>query len=346
MILELIHEARNAGARLRPCCEVIELDVRTVQRWLEQGPDGGEDRREANCPPANKLSDEEREQVLAILTSPEFVDLSPNQIVPKLADMGIYLASESTCYRILREEKLDAHRGRARPPTRHRPDEHVANGPNQVWCWDITYLRSPIAGRFYYLYMFLDVWSRKIMGWTVLEEECSEAAANLFGQICDEHGLDTEGLVLHSDNGSPMKGATMLATMQKLGIVPSFSRPSVSDDNAFAEALFRTAKYRPSYPSGPFASLDAARAWVAEFVTWYNEEHQHSAIRFVTPSQRHDGHDAEILEHRDEVYARAKDNNPERWSGATRNWKPIEVVRLNPRRDIDMKTQTQESHAA
>src|SRR5919108_475585 len=141
--------------------------------------------------------------------------------------MGIYIASESTIYRLLREEKLNAHRGRTRPPTRHRPEEYAATGPNQVWCWDITYLRSPIDGRFFYLYLFLDVWSRKIMGWTVLEEESNEAAAKLFRAICEEHGIDPAGLVLHSDNGGPMKGGTMLATLQKLGGGASFSRPSV-----------------------------------------------------------------------------------------------------------------------
>lgn len=344
MIIELINEARAAGARLGPCCEVVEIDVRTVQRWLKHGPDGGEDRRRGpGCAPANKLSDEERSDVIELVKSPEFVDLAPHQIVPKLADMGIYIASESTIYRILREEKLNAHRGRARPPTRHRPDEYTATGPNQVFVWDITYLRSPVNGMFFYLYLFLDVWSRKIMGWAVLEEESNEEAAKLFRQICDEHSLDPDGLVLHSDNGGPMKGATMLATLQKLGVVPSFSRPSVSDDNAFAEALFRTFKYRPGYPSGPFASLDAARAWVAKFVRWYNEEHQHSALRFVTPAQRHDGHDAEILAHRKHVYEMARAKHPERWTGATRNWTPIGTVRLNPRRTT--VTPTEEERA-
>lgn len=186
---------------------------------------------------------------------------------------------------------------------------------------------------FFYLYLFLDVWSRKIVGWVVLDEESNDAAALLFRQICACERLDPAGLVLHSDNGGPMKGATMLATLQKLGVVPSFSRPSVSDDNAFVEALFRTAKYRPGYPSEPFESLEAARAWVSTFVTWYNEEHQHSAIRFVTPVDRHTGLDVEILVHRHEVYVRARARHPERWSGSTRNWTPIDTVTLNPRRE-------------
>ena len=312
---------------------------------MARGPDGGEDRRKGpNTPPANKLSEDERKQLLELLTSQEFADLSPHQIVPKLAGMGIYFASESTLYRLLREEKLNAHRGRAKPPTHRRPKEYTATGPNQVWCWDITYMRSPVNGMFFYLYLFLDVWSRKVVGWAVLEHECNEEAARLFRQICDDEGLDPDGLVLHSDNGGPMKGATMLATLQKLGVVPSFSRPSVSDDNPFAESIFRTAKYRPSYPSGAFESLDAARAWVRDFVTWYNEEHQHSAIRFVTPADRHAGRDVEILARRHETYEKARARHPERWSGKTRNWTPIETVTLNPRRKT--KARSEESAAA
>jgi transposase InsO family protein len=334
MIIELINEAKSAGARLHRCCEVVELDVRTVQRWLKHGPGGGEDRRRGpKTAPANKLSGQQRQETLRIVNAPEFVDLTPHQIVPKLADMGLYISSESTIYRLLRQEKLNGHRGRARPPTRHRPNEYEATGPNQVWCWDITYLHSPIRGMYYYLYLFLDVWSRKIVGCAVLEEESNEAAARLFREICAQNNVDPRGLVLHSDNGGPMKGATMLATLQKLGVVPSFSRPSVSDDNAFVEALFRTAKYRPSYPSGPFASLKAAQDWVETFVSWYNNDHQHSAIRFVTPAQRHDGLDVEILARRHEIYQRARERNPNRWSGQTRNWSPIETVKLNPRRD-------------
>src|SRR5690606_18280138 len=193
MIIELINEARAAGARLQRCCEVVELDVRTVQRWLAQGPEGGEDRRKGpRIPPANEVSEAESQKLCELLVSREFVDLAPHQIVPKLADMKIYLASESTLYRLLRAKKLNAHRGRSKPRTHRRPAEHKATGPNQVWCWDITYLRSPVTGMFYYLYLFLDVWSRKIVGWAVLEEESNEAAAKLFREICAELGLDPE----------------------------------------------------------------------------------------------------------------------------------------------------------
>jgi transposase InsO family protein len=324
--LKLIDEAVRCGARLEPACEIVGPSARTIQRW--QG--GGEDRRHGpKSEPPNKLSSAERQEVLEIVNSPEYCDLSPNQIVPQLADKGTYVASEASIYRILREEDLLAHRQRSRPATR-RPREHVATGPCQVFSWDITYLRSSVRGSFFYLYLILDVWSRKIMGAEVYEEESMALAAELFERTCRRHKLDPKGVVLHSDNGGPMKGSTMLATLHQLGVVASFSRPRVSDDNAYSEALFRTLKYRPEYPSGPFTSLEEARRWVAAFVLWYNTEHRHSAIRFVTPEERHTGREKEILKQRHLVYERARRRHPERWSGSTRNWHPVKTVYLNP----------------
>lgn len=332
MILEAIAEARSLGARLGPCCKLIGIDVRTIQRWLKHGPEGGEDRRRGpNTAPENALTETEREQIVELVTSSEYRDLPVSQIVPILADLGIYVASESSIYRLLKRSKMNTHRGRKRPPKRRRPDEHKATGPCQVWAWDITYLRSPVRGQFYYLYLFMDVWSRMIVGWAVHDREDNELSAETFLEICRTHGIDPEGLVLHSDNGPAMKGATMTATLEKLGVIRSFSRPRVSDDNAFVESLFGTQKTRPNYPSGPFKDLEAARAWVAEFVLWYNEEHRHSGISFVTPLQRHTGVHLQLLAHRRRVYAKARRRHPNRWTGNTRSWKAHPVVRLNPR---------------
>ncbi len=329
MILGLVDEAVRAGARLEPACEIVGLSVRTIQRWRQQ--DGGSDRRHGpRSEPTNKLSAAERQEVLDIVTSPAYRDLSPNQIVPRLADEGTYVVSESTMYRILREAALLAHRERSRPAVSWRPREHVATGPCQVFSWDITYLRSPVRGCFFYLYLILDVWSRKIMGAKVYDKESADLASELFKRTCDRHDLDPEGVVLHSDNGGPMKGSTMLATLRQLGVVASFSRPRVSDDNPYSEAIFRTLKYRPGYPCGPFASLEASRLWVDGFVSWYNTEHLHSAVRFVTPDDRHYGREREVLSRRRRVYERARRRNPRRWSGSTRNWDPIETVILNP----------------
>ena len=317
------------GARLKPAARMLGLTCRTIQRWRNQN--GGYDRRNGpKTAPANKLTATERQQVLAVANSPEHRDLSPRQIVPRLADQGRYIASESTFYRILRAENQLVHRERCRPVTHRRPKEKKSTGPCQVWSWDITYLKSTVRGQFFYLYMMLDVWSRKIMAAQVYPAERDQNSSLLFTDAICHHNIDPEGLILHSDNGSPMKGSTMLATLQHLGVMPSFSRPQVSNDNPYSESLFRTLKYRPEYPSQPFASIQEAQRWVDRFVQWYNTEHRHSEIRFVTPDERHYGKEKAILDKRKDVYELARQKNPNRWTSQTRNWEPIEVVILNP----------------
>lgn len=330
MIVALLDEAVAAGARLESACRELGIDVRTIQRW-RLDPDGHDNRHGPKTRPSNALTAAEEKDILSLLNSPEFSELSPHQVVAKLADMNIYKVSERTMYRLLKRHKLQAHRGRTRPRNHHRPTEHRATGPRQVWSWDITYLRSPIKGKFWLLYMVVDVWSRKIVAARVHDHESDELASILIDEACQREGVERAGLVVHSDNGPAMKGQTLLAMMQVLGIVPSFSRPRVSDDNPFSEALFRTLKYRPDYPDGPFASVEAAQSWVDGFVRWYNEDHQHSGIRFVTPAQRHAGTDIAILANRHRVYTEARMRSPQRWSGKTRNWSHIAVVRLNPR---------------
>jgi putative transposase len=209
---------------------------------------------------------------------------------------------------------------------------HRATRPNQVWSWDITYLPTTVRGRFFYLYLVVDVWSRRVVGWRVHERENAELAAAMAQEICEQSKINPTGLVLHSDNGPAMRGSTMVTTLAWLGILPSFSRPHVSDDNPYSEALFRTLKHGPTYPRRPFADIKAARAWVEGFVAWYNGEHRHSGIRFVTPDQRHFGTEDGILAQRRDVYARFHGDHPERWSGPTRNWNPIPTVVLNPER--------------
>ena len=328
MMLTLVEETCALGARLDSVCERLGLSVRTVQRWLR--PETAEDRRcGPRQSPPNRLTEAERQRLVEVANSERFRDASPKQIVPALADEGTYLASESSFYRELRRQQLMGHRGKAKAPT-SRPKPHFeATRPLQVWTWDITYLKSNVKGVFFYLYLVLDVYSRRIVGWDVHAQESSELAAALMRRAVDEAG-NPVGLTTHSDNGAPMKGNTLLATLQALGIVPSFSRPRVSDDNPFSEALFRTLKYRPAFPDGPFASLEAARAWVESFVAWYNTRHRHSGIRFVTPDERHFGREAEVLARRHELYQRARQRHPERWARTTRNWTPAGPVRLNP----------------
>jgi putative transposase len=328
MILTLVDEAVADGATRERACEVLGLSARGVARWREQH--GGEDRRRGPRRSPRQLTEEERRRVVECANLPEYRNRSPRQIVPLLADKGEYIASESTFYRILRAEGQLAHRGHARPRTHRRPDEHLAAAPNRVWSWDITYLRAGVRGTFFYLYMIVDVWSRKITGWQVHPEESPDHAAALIEAATRDEQVDPKELVLHSDNGGPMKGSTMLATLQRLGVVPSFSRPSVSDDNPFSEALFRTLKYSPAFPRKPFRTLEEARSWVTTFVTWYNREHLHSGIRYVAPSDRHDGRDAGILARRRRLYAAARSRTPLRWTGATRDWSPVGAVYLNP----------------
>jgi putative transposase len=331
----LINEAVTAGARRAKACAELEISDRTLRRWTKVVQVHADQRPFVPRPePANKLSAVERTAVLAVCNSEEFASLPPSQIVPKLADQGRYLASESSFYRILRAQGQQHHRGRARPPVRRKPPtSYKASGPCEVWTWDITWMPGPVAGMFFYLYLIVDIFSRKIVGWEVHERESAELAAILIRQVVMAEGCIARPLVLHADNGSPMKGATMKTTMEKLGITASYSRPRVSNDNPFSEALFRTCKYRPNWPTKGFATKADAQAWVKSFASWYNGEHLHSAIRFVTPNGHHAGHDRATLASRTILYANARAQKPERWSGKTRNWQPAGPVWLNPERE-------------
>jgi putative transposase len=332
LVTELIEEAVDSGCRRAQACSALDISLRSYQRWTEEDGNGMMDRRKGcrRMAPANKLSEVERQKILAVANSAEFASSPPSQIVPTLADRGEYLGSESSVYRILKAEQQQHHRGRAKKPNTRAVTSHCATEANRLWAWDITWLPAGVRGLYFYWYMVLDVYSRKIVGHEVHIAESAELASLLLCKASLAEGLAGRKVVLHSDNGSSMKGATMLATLEKLGIMASFSRPRVSNDNAFAESLFRTCKYRPNYPSKPFDSVEEAREWTLKFVQWYNHQHKHSGLKFVTPAQRHDGRDAAILRHREQVYEAAKQQHPERWSGTTRNWKLKDEVWLNP----------------
>lgn len=333
MILALVAEAKAAGVRLAPACRAFGLPARTIERWRKH-PGREDQRRGPHQKPGNALTTAEESHVLSVLTSPRYVGLSPKQLVPLLADEDLFLASESTLYRVQRRHQL---RRALSTITRSHVTRasmlHRASGPNQVWSWDITWLPTSVSGRYFYLYLVMDVWSRRIVGWTIAEAEAAEISAKLVTRICRDSGVDPKGLVLHADNGAAMRGNTMVATLQKLGIIPSFSRPHVSDDNAYSESLFRTLKHTPAYPRRPFVNLAAADAWMTRFTAWYNTTHRHSGIRFVTPDDRHFGREDAVLAKRHALYQRARAANPERWTTCTRNWSPIGDVTLNPQLD-------------
>lgn len=334
--MSLVKQAVNDGARQSKACEALGLSERTLQRWVQDGNVLPDNRKNADRPePANKLSEAERQAIVDVSNSDRFKSLPPSQIVPALADEGRYLGSERTFYRVFHETGQQHHRGRAARPNRRRPTSYCATGPNQVWSWDITFLRSPVRGQFYYLYLVIDIYSRMVVAWEVHQTESAEHASEMITKACIRHGITAASapLVLHSDNGSAMKGGTMLSTLQRLGVVSSFSRPRVSDDNPFSEAIFRTLKYRPGYPRKPFADVEAARIWVQGFVRWYNEEHKHSGLKFLTPGQRHRGETETIMNNRRKVYEKAKQRSPERWGKRpTRNWNLTDEVWLNPDR--------------
>jgi len=335
---EVIGEAVAAGAGLARACEEAGIDRRTYRRWTAGGSSEEELQRVSadarpealRPPPSNRLSAEERAAVLATCHAPRFADLPPGQIVPRLADEGMYLASESSFYRLLHDADEQHERGRARRRSSATITSHEGHGPNELWSWDVTWLASPTRGVFFYLYLIMDVWSRKIVAHEVYESETGELAASLVTRAVLAERCRDSALVLHADNGGPQRSSTLRVKLEELGLRSSFSRARVSDDNAYSESLFRTTKYRPDFPTEGFASVETAREWVLGFVRWYNDEHRHSAINFVTPAERHRGDDVAVLAGRERVYDEAKARNPARWSGERRDWSRPGTVWLNP----------------
>lgn len=322
----LIQDAVTAGARIAPACEVLEIGIRTYQRW--KADPGGDKRKATPRRIARKLSEEEREQIITVCCSPEYENVTPYVIYADLLDKGIYLASVKTMYRLLRERGLLHHRRESWPAHRHaKPPELKATGPNQVWSWDITFLPTRVNGIFFYAYILMDVWSRKIVGWEIHAEESEAHARDFFRRVAAANKV--EGVRLHSDNGNPMKGVTILALFFTLGILPSYSRPRVSNDNPYSEALFKTIKFTPGYPRR-FAEIDQARNWFAEFVHWYNTKHRHSGIGYISPATRHAGRTPQIMTQRNKVLEQARRKHPERWPNGQLHWEEYPVVYLNP----------------
>jgi putative transposase len=335
--LEILEAAVAGGARAREVAVLLGLGLTTLQRWrrsFKSDGDGVDRRKGSHRHVAHRLSAEERQRILLTCNEPEFAALPPGQIVPILADRGRYIGSERSFYRVLHAHGQAHRRGRARPPQEPRPVPRLrAEGANQVWSWDITYLPTTVRGVWLYLYLVIDVWSRKVVAWDVAEREDPAIAADLVSRACLRERISKgrkQPLVLHADNGNAMRAATLESRLEELGVLRSFSRPRVSNDNPYSESLFRTAKYRPDYPSRPFSSKEEACQWVVSFVDWYNHRHRHSGINFVTPHQRHNGEAMEICRHRAVVYEQARQRHPRRWSRSTRCWRQPEVVWINP----------------
>lgn len=335
-LLAWFDEAVAQGARRCKVAELMGLSQRTLKRWRDAAGNVLDDGRPGAPRPAQskQLSREEEDRILTVCNLPEYRSLPPSQIVPKLADLGVYLASESTFYRVLKKHGQVNERGRTnKRQKRPEPDTFIATGPNQVYSWDISYMPSAVRGQHWYLYLILDIYSRKIVAWEVHDRESGHCAKELVERALIRENCWDQPPVLHSDNGAPMTSYTLRSRLGELGMLMSYSRPRVSNDNPYSEAVFRTVKYCPKWPSRGFRSIEEAREWMLAFEYAYNDIHLHSGINFVTPGARHRGEDKAILEQRERVYLAAKARRPERWSGKTRDWRQATAVALNPTRE-------------
>ena len=331
--MTLFDEAVDAGAPRYKVAAFIGLSERSLKRWRAADGTVTEDRRPLVKPEvqAHSLTEAEEAAILDVCNQEQYRSLPPSQIVPALADQGIYLASESTFYRVLKRHRQQNHRGRAKPARNvAQPTSFTATGPDQVWTWDISYCPSLVRGQHWYLYLIMDIYSRKIVAWEVHEKESGMLARQLVERALLREQCVQNPPVLHSDNGAPMTSYVLKARLAALGMLMSYSRPRVSNDNPFSESLFRTVKYCPEWPVKGFASLVAVREWMLAFEQGYNKQHMHSGINFVTPAERHRGGDHALLAKRTQVYEEAKRQHPRRWSGNTRNWAVTGPVSLNP----------------
>ena len=316
--------------RIALLCTYIGISERTIQRWNLEGID--DKRKGAEKRVERKLSEQEREEIYRIACSDEYKDMNAHEVYNSLLDKGIYLASESSLYRILRSKNATTHRCETKEgSSRTKPKALTATAKNQVWMWDITWIKSSVQGIYYYAYVIEDLYDRSIVGWAIYENESDEHAKELFEAVTRKE--DAHPVFVHSDNGNAMKGITLVAFYYRLGIIPSFSRPRVSDDNPFIESFFKTLKYTCGYPKY-FTDIDHARTWFADFIDWYNRIHKHSGLQYVTPSQKRNGEHHGIFAQRNEVIEQAKRKYPERWGTRdTRKYQASDFEVLNPSRE-------------
>lgn len=319
VVLKIIH--------LKVLCKHIGISDRTIQRWNKFGVNDKRKGAKKHIP--RKLTKKESKQIYQTACNTEYKDMNPHEIYNSLLDNGIYMASASSFYRILREQKAITHRTESKEGTsRKKPDELKATKPNQIWMWDITWLKRDITGLYYYAYVIEDLYDRSIVGWAIYDHENDQNAKELFERITKKENAHPE--FVHSDNGNPMKGITLVAFYYQLGIVPSFSRPRVSDDNPYIESFFKTLKHTCGYPRY-FTSITNAREWFANFINWYNQEHKHSGLQYVTPMQKRTGKHISIFRKRNKILQAAKETHPERWGcRSTKRYSVVKAEYLNP----------------
>ena len=290
-----------------PTCEAMGLARASYYRHQHPAPV-----RTAPRSTPRALSAAERHSALAVLHEPRFVDLAPAQVYTRLLDEDRYLCSERTLYRILEEnQQVRERRNQLRHPVYQKP-ELLATAPNQVWSWDITKLLGPVKWTYFYLYVLLDIFSRYVTGWLLATQESAALAKQLIAETCRRQGIDTGGLITHSDRGPSMTSKPVALLLADLGVTKSLSRPYTSNDNPYSEAQFKTMKYRPDFP-GCFGSVQDGRGFCRTFFNWYNTEHHHSGIGMMTPEAVHYGRAPLIRAARQKTLDKAFALHPERF---------------------------------
>jgi putative transposase len=315
-----------SGVPIDAACDALNVSRASLYRHRHPKPAKPPVKR---APSPRRLDDEERQHILDVLHSPEFVDQPPTEVYATLLGQGVYLASIRTMYRLLAAANETSERRNQRRPQSYAKPSLTATAPNQVWTWDITKLATTRKGVFLMAYVIIDLFSRYVVGWMLATKECQHLAAQLFAETIARHGVEP-GLQVHADRGSAMKSDTLAQLFGSLGVSRSFSRPRVSDDNAFIEAQFKTLKYQPDYP-GRFESELHARGYLQDFFGWHNEEHHHCALALFTPSDVFHRRVEDVRAVRQAALDDAYQAHPERFPhGPPRVALPPAVVHINP----------------
>lgn len=294
-------------------CKAIGWSRSRYYRQLKPVPVSPSNTEKAvKCRNKRALTPEQSDQILSELNSERFLDCAPRQVWATLLDEGIYLCSWRTMYRILSQHhQVNERRKTRRHPKYVRP-ELAANGPNQVWTWDITYLKGAVRGEFYYLYVVIDIYSRMVVGWLLADRECAELSKRLLEKTYQKHKVQPGKLTIHADRGAPMKSKSVQQLLADLDVQPSHSRPRVSNDNPFSESGFKTLKYCPDFPAR-FGSEVEAESFCKEYFIWYNERHYHTGIALLTPACVHYGQAEEVLAKRQATLDAVFEKAPERF---------------------------------
>ena len=329
-LLQAIDEAVASGARLYRACEVLQLSERRVRRWRATPDDGRTGGYRAKD---QKLSEEEKDRIVELVNRPDLKAIPLKAAYTTLLDEGVCLASFSTFLRVIKERGMRTTTGRKRKKGAKRP-ELKATGPNQVWCWDITWLESALLGKYFFLYMIIDMYSRKVVGWSVHAKENGRFARDLFARTLAAEGVRKDQIVIHADRGKPMRSRTLRALFNLLGVLASYSRPHTSNDNAYAESLFATFKNRVAFPQY-FVSIEAAESYCEQFFAWYNDSHFHSGLDNVTPSTVHAGFHGQVFAKRNALLEQHRLEHPTRHGGRKKVFGLPEAVELKHRVHLD-----------